>query len=174
MQLLNTGTCPPLPMEAVNPDSESAQVTSSRPCDSPLMGLQLEGLHNTPKPDYNTLTFQPGFNNVPQHIFQNATETNNFADGNSTEFGASSSLYSDYTVPDLVSASPERLSTNQTQNNIFPTDLSNPSSTSTTYEALGDLMDDEASNYYWKQILELVNHVSLHCQKVLLLYFIVF
>lgn len=161
IQLFNTGTSPPLPMEAFNPSSESAQVTSRSPCNSPMMGLQLEGLRNTPisdytpKPEYNTLTCQPGFNSVPQPVFQNAIESNIFMEGNSSKFGASSTVYTDYTVPDLVSATPERLSIDQTQNNIIsPTDFSNPSSTSTTFEALGDLMDDEANNYYWKQILE--------------------
>lgn len=63
-------------------------------------------------------------------------------------------------LPPLVSASPDDHhhcpTMNQTEscNRINPNDTSNPSSTSTTFEAWGDLMDDEASDTYWREIIE--------------------
>ena len=59
-------------------------------------------------------------------------------------------------LPALVPASLERRPTtvNQTENKINPNDISNPSSTSTNFEAWGDLMDDEASDSYWRDIIE--------------------
>ena len=59
-------------------------------------------------------------------------------------------------LPALVPASPERRPTtvNKTENKINPNDISNHSSTSTTFEAWGDLMDDEASDSYWRDIIE--------------------
>ncbi|XP_022746687.1 transcription factor MYB41-like [Durio zibethinus] len=61
-------------------------------------------------------------------------------------------------LPALVPASPERrpaTTVNQTENKINPNDpISNPSSTSTTFEAWGDLMDDEASDSYWRDIID--------------------
>ncbi|KAH1113934.1 hypothetical protein J1N35_007312 [Gossypium stocksii] len=56
-------------------------------------------------------------------------------------------------LPALVPASPERRP--QTENkNINPINISNPSSTSTTFEAWGDLMDDEESDSYWRDIID--------------------
>ncbi|XVE62289.1 hypothetical protein DITRI_Ditri06bG0106100 [Diplodiscus trichospermus] len=59
-------------------------------------------------------------------------------------------------LPALVPASPERRPTtvNQPGNKIKPNDISNPSSTSTTFEAWGELMDDEASDSYWRDIID--------------------
>ncbi|XVF56560.1 hypothetical protein PTKIN_Ptkin06aG0131000 [Pterospermum kingtungense] len=59
-------------------------------------------------------------------------------------------------LPALVPASPERrpTSVSQTENMTNPNNISNPSSTSTTLEAWGDLMDDEASDSYWRDIIE--------------------
>ncbi|KAK6243771.1 hypothetical protein QUC31_010180 [Theobroma cacao] len=59
-------------------------------------------------------------------------------------------------LPALVPASPGHPTThvNQTENKINPNDISNPSSTSTTFEAWGDLMDDEASDSYWRDIID--------------------
>ncbi|KAE8717716.1 Transcription factor MYB39 [Hibiscus syriacus] len=52
-------------------------------------------------------------------------------------------------LPALLPAS------NQTKNNkINPNDISNPSSTSTTFEAWGDLVDDEARDSFWRDIIE--------------------
>lgn len=57
-------------------------------------------------------------------------------------------------LPNLVSASPECSIVSQIENKINPNDISNPSSTSTTFEPLGDIMDDEASDSYWKDFIE--------------------
>ncbi|XVF42899.1 hypothetical protein PTKIN_Ptkin01aG0403000 [Pterospermum kingtungense] len=60
-------------------------------------------------------------------------------------------------LPALVPASPDvhrQTTVNQTENKINPNDISNPSSTSTTFEAWGDLMDDEASETYWRDIID--------------------
>ncbi|KAK8476250.1 hypothetical protein V6N13_087769 [Hibiscus sabdariffa] len=56
-------------------------------------------------------------------------------------------------LPALISASPEhRLSV--IENKINPNEISNPSSTSTNFEAWGDLMDDVANDYYWRDIID--------------------
>ncbi|KAK8713217.1 hypothetical protein V6N13_148439 [Hibiscus sabdariffa] len=56
-------------------------------------------------------------------------------------------------LPDSTECRPGTI--NQTENkNINPNDISNPSSTSTTFEAWGDLVDDEANDSYWREIIE--------------------
>ena len=57
-------------------------------------------------------------------------------------------------LPKLVSTSSECSIVSQIENKITLNDLSNPSSTSTTFEPLGDIMDDEASDSYWNDFLE--------------------
>ncbi|RVW26292.1 Transcription factor MYB39 [Vitis vinifera] len=60
-----------------------------------------------------------------------------------------------YAIPALVSASPEPSTVNQKEKKIEPAhDISNPSSTSTTFEAWGELMDDEASDSYWRDLID--------------------
>lgn len=132
LQLLNNGQSPRLPIES--------------------FPRTLEGYD--PKPEYNTLTcYDTGLNAVPhQPVFQDKMETDSLMEVNNNEFGELSTVYADYTVPDLVSASPERLSTKPTENNIIST--GDFSEHSMAFDDLGDLMDDEASNYYWKQMIE--------------------
>lgn len=58
-------------------------------------------------------------------------------------------------LPALIPASPEYRPAVVENNKINnPNEISNPSSTSTTFEAWGDLMDDEASDSYWRDIIE--------------------
>lgn len=58
-------------------------------------------------------------------------------------------------LPALVSASPQECSTmNQTEMKMNTNDISDPSSNSTTFEAWGELMDDEATHSYWKEFIE--------------------
>lgn len=58
-------------------------------------------------------------------------------------------------LPALIPASPEHRPAVVENNKINnPNEISNPSSTSTTFEAWGDLMDDEASDSYWRDIIE--------------------
>ncbi|GMI78904.1 myb domain protein 9 [Hibiscus trionum] len=78
---------------------------------------------------------------------------------NNHQFQSSSSSTQPAQLPALVPASPEcrPITVNQPENkNINPNDISksNPSSTSTTFEAWGDLMDNEASDSYWRDIIE--------------------
>ncbi|KAJ4842954.1 hypothetical protein Tsubulata_026613, partial [Turnera subulata] len=60
------------------------------------------------------------------------------------------------TLPQLVAASPGECSPgNEMETKINQNDIiSNPSSTSTTFEMWGDLMDDEASDIYWRDIID--------------------
>lgn len=133
LQLLNTAgasVSPPLPIETFGTSLESARFLNR--WDSPAMGLQLERFSS--KPEFNTM------------------ETNNDLEIRSNEFMESSIMHTEYAMPDLVSESPVSLSIDQAPNSfISPDEFSNPP---TTFEGLEDLMDDEASNCYWKQVLE--------------------
>ncbi|OVA02910.1 SANT/Myb domain [Macleaya cordata] len=62
----------------------------------------------------------------------------------------------DLIIPALVSASPDSSTINQTESKIKPTaDISTYSSTSTTFEAWGDLnLDDENNDYNWTDLVE--------------------
>lgn len=83
-----------------------------------------------------------------------ATYTRNNSDC-SDRLGTSYSIPpADHALPNLVSASPECSIVSKIENNINPNDISNPSSTSTTFDPLGDLLDDEASESYWKELIE--------------------
>ncbi|KAE8728906.1 Transcription factor MYB39 [Hibiscus syriacus] len=56
-------------------------------------------------------------------------------------------------LPALISASPECRPA-IVKNKINPNEISNPSSTSTNFEAWGDFMEDIASDHYWRDIIE--------------------
>ena len=59
-----------------------------------------------------------------------------------------------YSLPNLVSASPEECSTvKQMESKVNPNECSNPSPTSTTFEMWADFMYEEASDAYWKDII---------------------
>ncbi|XWS65061.1 hypothetical protein CRYUN_Cryun05aG0058700 [Craigia yunnanensis] len=103
-----------------------------------------------------TSQHQPQFSEYHQPM-----KDSKFCSNNNDQFASSSSSPAIPTstppqLPALVPASPERRPTtvNQTENKINPNDISNPSSISTTFEAWGDLMDDEASDSYWRDIIE--------------------
>lgn len=130
LQLLNpagASVSPPLPIETSGASLESAQFLSK--WDSPETRLQLERFSS--KTEFNTM------------------ETNNDLEIRSNEFMEPSIMYTDYAVPDLVSESPSI--DQETNRFISPDEFSN---LPTTFDALEDLMDDEASNCYWKQVLE--------------------
>ncbi|KAG6714616.1 hypothetical protein I3843_05G193600 [Carya illinoinensis] len=83
------------------------------------------------------------------------------ASSNSTECvdqvaNSSYSIPPSNVLPNLVSASPECSSiVSQIENQINSNDIiSNPSSISTTFEPLGDIMENEASDSYWKDFIE--------------------
>jgi len=82
---------------------------------------------------------------------------------NSDNYGQLGTSYSNIipplnALPKLVSASPDDQCCSiisQIENKNSLNDLSNPSSTSTTFELpLGDIMDDEASDSYWNDFIE--------------------
>ncbi|CAI9767786.1 unnamed protein product [Fraxinus pennsylvanica] len=101
--------------------------------------------------------FQPGFEDTSIKSTQHVNGTNH-------EYGTSASSFhgsDNYSMPELVPASssdPPFVANRDDQTNksniISPKDQFSNSSTSTTFDALGDLMDDEASKYYWKQIID--------------------
>ncbi|CAA2968050.1 transcription factor MYB41-like [Olea europaea subsp. europaea] len=133
-----------------------------------ILDSQLEALlysNSTPYTSASTSTF-PNLN-VSQTIFHpeveelsiksNRTFTQQISDN--SEYGTSS-LCNNYSIPELVPASsPESFTVNTeyqtTKGNIIsPKDQFSNSSTSTTFDVLGDLMDDEASKYFWKQVTD--------------------
>ncbi|KEH30675.1 putative transcription factor MYB-HB-like family [Medicago truncatula] len=58
-------------------------------------------------------------------------------------------------LPNLVSVSPECSSVKEMMGNkVNQNDCSNPSSTSTTFEMLGDFMYEDVSDAYWKDLLD--------------------
>ncbi|XP_041012388.1 transcription factor MYB53 [Juglans microcarpa x Juglans regia] len=61
-------------------------------------------------------------------------------------------------LPNLVSASPDQCSSivSQIENQINSNDIisNDPSSISTTFEPLGDILENEASDSYWKDFIE--------------------
>jgi len=58
-------------------------------------------------------------------------------------------------LPNLVSVSPECSSVKEMMGNkVNQNECSNPSSTSTTFEMLGDFMYEDVSDAYWKDLLE--------------------
>ncbi|XP_061340583.1 transcription factor MYB53-like [Gastrolobium bilobum] len=65
---------------------------------------------------------------------------------------SSSTLFN--SLPNLVSASPECSTVKQMENKVNPNECSNPSSTSTGFEMLGDFMYEEVSDAYWKDFIE--------------------
>ncbi|GMI65945.1 myb domain protein 9 [Hibiscus trionum] len=101
--------------------------------------VNLEASQHQPElSEYHNQTLKDSINN--NHQFPSSSAANIPTSTQPTE------------LPALLPASPER---NQTENkNINPNDMSNPSSTSTTFEAWGDLVDDEASDSYWRDIIE--------------------
>ncbi|XP_034711380.1 transcription factor MYB53-like [Vitis riparia] len=91
-----------------------------------------------------TLSSIPSFVPPQEPGFEyQAMENSKVCAGNNNDGDELGSLYA---IPALVSASPEPSTVNQKEKKIEPAhDISNPSSTSTTFEAWGELMDDEPS-----------------------------
>ncbi|OMO85522.1 putative r2r3-myb transcription factor [Corchorus olitorius] len=92
--------------------------------------------------DYHPQAMKECPNNINQHFAPSPSSSANIT--------TSSKL------PEVIPGSPDRERPNSTtaQNKISPNDhISNHSSTSTTFEAWGDLMDDEASDSYLREII---------------------
>ncbi|KAL5834645.1 hypothetical protein ACOSQ4_014142 [Xanthoceras sorbifolium] len=90
---------------------------------------------------------------------QSQTYANNISSTIDSQFGSSSSYAMNPLTPNqlpaLVSAASPVLMNLETNNKIISSnDTSDPSSTSTTFEAWADLIDDEATDSYWKAFLE--------------------
>ncbi|XP_042482507.1 transcription factor MYB93-like [Macadamia integrifolia] len=64
--------------------------------------------------------------------------------------------------PASVSASPESTIVNQMDSKIIhPNEISAPSSSSTTFDALGDFnLDDETSDFYWRELINQSSSLS--------------
>ncbi|OMO96508.1 putative r2r3-myb transcription factor [Corchorus olitorius] len=97
--------------------------------------------------DYHPQVMKESPNNINEHFASSSSSPANYNIPTSSQ------------LPALIPASPDHKrpnTANQTENNkISPNDhISNHSSTSTTFEAWGDLMDDEASDSYWRDIIE--------------------
>ncbi|KAF2306725.1 hypothetical protein GH714_020862 [Hevea brasiliensis] len=136
------------------------------------MNSQLEGLLSSSgqAPGYSLspqdiTRFLPNFPNLEAHqpplsdeyhpLKDSKIGSNNNGQLVCDSYGASTS---NPLLPPLVSASPDdhcpTMNRKESCSRMNPNDISNPSSTSTTFEAWGDLMDDEASDIYWREIID--------------------
>ncbi|XVF06868.1 hypothetical protein REPUB_Repub06bG0088300 [Reevesia pubescens] len=165
----NSSSCTPPTMEATNLLAAPTFSENHQLYELLRINSQLEG--NTNLPYGFTPQLQSTFLNLEtsQHqphfsseYHQPMKDSKICSSNNNDPFASSSSSPAIPTsstphLPALVPASPECRPTtvNQTENkNINPNYISNPSSTSNTFEAWGDLMDDEASDSYWKDIID--------------------
>lgn len=154
LQVLGTSpTALPPNMEAGNlfgtpsfMDHQAYEYPTSNPQLNGLLGLH-------PTDPAQTLSSIPSFVPPQEPGFEyQAMEKSKVCAGNNNDGDELGSLYA---IPALVSASPEPSTVNQKEKKIEPAhDISNPSSTSTTFEAWGELMDDEASDSYWRDLIE--------------------
>ncbi|XP_022743610.1 transcription factor MYB16-like [Durio zibethinus] len=113
--------------------------------------------HELPQLQSNILNIE-AYQHQPQFSqYHQPMKVLKICSNNNVQFASSSSSSALPTstppLPALVPASPELPPTtvNQTENKINPND--NPSFPSTTFEALGNLMDDEASDSHWRDII---------------------
>lgn len=154
LQVLGTSpTALPPNMEAGNlfgtpsfMDHQAYEYPTSNPQLNGLLGLH-------PTDPAQTLSSIPSFVPPQEPGFEyQAMENSKVCAGNNNDGDELGSLYA---IPALVSASPEPSTVNQKEKKIEPAhDISNPSSTSTTFEAWGELMDDEASDSYWRDLID--------------------
>lgn len=114
---------------------------------------QFEGIENSP---LGSSTFNPNLlpnmESPNQHTTTNCEEENFFS--TSCPISIPIPFPSENSIPPLVSH--ELQSINQEGNkSTNPIDrISNPSSTSTNFDAWGELVDDGASEAYWREIIE--------------------
>ncbi|KAG2701193.1 hypothetical protein I3760_06G033500 [Carya illinoinensis] len=144
------------------------------------MNSKLEALENASNigfPPQITAQMQPNLPNYEIHDQQPQSSSVNVQPVNGLEIYMSNNSDCDdhlqlaeeyYSIPpsndmhrypnSLVSASPECCSIiSQIENKLNSNDISNclpSSSTSTTFEPLGDIMEDEASDSYWKDLID--------------------
>ncbi|CAK9138419.1 unnamed protein product [Ilex paraguariensis] len=85
----------------------------------------------------------------------NDIDNNNYQEiSGNNRFSTSYAIPSENSVPALVSASPERPSNSLREYEIMPTEINSSSSTSTTVEAWRDILDGEACESYWREIID--------------------
>ncbi|KAJ9180923.1 hypothetical protein P3X46_009108 [Hevea brasiliensis] len=145
------------------PDKEAAAANllgSNTVYEYLTMNSQLEGLlsscqaagHNFLSPQDIT-RFLPNFPNLEalQTQYHTLKDSKAASNNNGQLVSSSYAVPTNSLLPPLVSASPDDHHCNQTEtcSRINPKDISKLSSSSTTFEAWGDLMDDEASDTYW-------------------------
>lgn len=160
LQVLSSSPSPPpVPMEALNLMG-SQPLPSNQQLYEYLRGVNPVNLSQNIPSTFPNLDFhQP---NIDHHIVRPDIVGNSKAFDNVDSNGNFNQLSAFQTennsLPALVSDLPEfstvkKMENKYNQNNI---DMSNPSSTSTTFEAWGDLMDDEAvgDSYNWRDIIE--------------------
>ncbi|KAK9271589.1 hypothetical protein L1049_001951 [Liquidambar formosana] len=157
LQVLNTSTSPTPNMEAMNLFG-TAPLREHQLYEFLRLNSQFEGLAN------GQVNFPLEGNQILSNLlnlevpsdYQHTAISKEFTRHNdNNQLGTNSYVIptANPPIPPLVSASPECSAVNQMENKINPNDMSNPSSTSTTFEAWGELMDDEGSDSYWKDII---------------------
>ena len=118
-----------------------------------LINGVLTGVHPAGQPE-SVPCFAPPQEPEPGFEYQAMEDLKDCGGGN--KYDGEEQLGSFY-VPALVPASPELTPVNQTEKKTGSGpghDMSNPSSTSTTFEAWGELMDEEATESYWRDLIE--------------------
>lgn len=166
LQVLGTNPSPPaVPMEALNligsqPFPNNQQIYEY------LRGVNSVNLsQNIPTSTFPNLDNFRLPNDLHDHIVQpningnSKTHVENVHDNNVGNYNQFvSGFQTEHSLPALVSDLPDFSTVKKMENKYNPSiDMStNPSSTSTTFEAWGDLMDDEAvgDSYNWRDIIE--------------------
>ncbi|KAH7853686.1 hypothetical protein Vadar_005539 [Vaccinium darrowii] len=166
LQVLGTNPSPPaVPMEALNligsqPFPNNQQIYEY------LRGVNSVNLsQNIPTSTFPNLDNFHLPNDLHDHIVQpningnSKTHVENIHDNNVGNYNQFvSGFQTEHSLPALVSDLPDFSTVKKMENKYNPSiDMStNPSSTSTTFEAWGDLMDDEAvgDSYNWRDIIE--------------------
>lgn len=143
LQVLSNSPSPPPPMEALTLMG-SQPFPSNHQLYEYLRGVNSVNLSQNIPSTFPTLDFHQPNDNVDNN-------------GNFNQLGAFQTESS--SLPALVSDLPEFSTVKKMESKYNPNiniDMSNPSSTSTTFEAWGDLMDDEAvgDSYNWRDIIE--------------------
>ncbi|KAJ4958861.1 hypothetical protein NE237_025972 [Protea cynaroides] len=122
---------------------------------------QLQGLLNNPLGLVPNLTqMQSRFSDfgVPQSTrISQVIDNENICNNN---FNSSYVTPSVNPTPASVSVSPDSITANQMDSKIMPDEISAPSSTSTTFDALVEFNLDETSDFYWRELINQTSSLS--------------
>ncbi|KAJ4952881.1 hypothetical protein NE237_029713 [Protea cynaroides] len=147
LQLINNSS--PANMEAVNLNCLLNQSNTQ------FQGLMNKPLGLAPNP---TDQMQSSFSNMVGPSWRVLENENNIYNNNFNSL---------YAIPSVnptsasVSASPESSTGIQMENKIVSTEISAPSSTSTTFDALGEFnLDDETSDFDWADLINQTSNLS--------------